>query len=296
MINEANCNVIKDILPLYADNVVSNDTKSFVENHIAKCDICKNELAIYNEELKKESINHTAKEDIALIEIFGQSFKRKKLISSIISSSIIALILITAFYHLTTPTFIPYSLASNSLSVQDNDGLISLTFEGEYELIKTMEGSYSFSIFNTILNDLLGNPNHKTIIINPNYEAVTELYYDSNGQEANEIIYGNSIEDGTSVTLPRLSLNFYFMLSVFAFIFLALTALFLKRVHKTQLIVTKFALLPASYAVSNVILGGLGWSTYSPIHDLLFYCLLSIPICLLLWCWADVILKNRKHN
>ena len=35
-----NCNVIQDILPLYIEDVVSNDTKELVEEHLQNCEIC----------------------------------------------------------------------------------------------------------------------------------------------------------------------------------------------------------------------------------------------------------------
>ena len=33
-----NCNVIQDILPLYIDDVVSDDTKELVEEHLQNCE------------------------------------------------------------------------------------------------------------------------------------------------------------------------------------------------------------------------------------------------------------------
>lgn len=35
-----NCNAIQDILPLYIDDVVSDDTKELVEEHLQNCEIC----------------------------------------------------------------------------------------------------------------------------------------------------------------------------------------------------------------------------------------------------------------
>ena len=43
------CDIIKDLLPGYADDVVSDETKKEVENHIKDCTVCKEEL----EQLKK---------------------------------------------------------------------------------------------------------------------------------------------------------------------------------------------------------------------------------------------------
>ena len=41
--NKINCNVIKDILPLYVDDLASEDTKALVESHLKKCDSCMEE-------------------------------------------------------------------------------------------------------------------------------------------------------------------------------------------------------------------------------------------------------------
>lgn len=41
------CNVIKDLLPLYADEVCSEDSREMVEEHLASCKDCKQELDDY---------------------------------------------------------------------------------------------------------------------------------------------------------------------------------------------------------------------------------------------------------
>lgn len=40
---EISCNIIKDILPLYVDNVVSDETRAMVEDHLAECENCRTE-------------------------------------------------------------------------------------------------------------------------------------------------------------------------------------------------------------------------------------------------------------
>ena len=34
------CNVIKDILPLYVENMVSGETREFVDDHLCECSAC----------------------------------------------------------------------------------------------------------------------------------------------------------------------------------------------------------------------------------------------------------------
>ena len=48
--DKMNCNVIGDLLPLYADDVVSEDTKALVEEHLVDCEECKERY----QEMKRE--------------------------------------------------------------------------------------------------------------------------------------------------------------------------------------------------------------------------------------------------
>ena len=38
------CDVIRDLLPLYVDEVLSNDSKTLVDEHIEQCESCRDEL------------------------------------------------------------------------------------------------------------------------------------------------------------------------------------------------------------------------------------------------------------
>ena len=41
---ETNCDVIRDLLPLYEDNVVSEETAQMVREHLKDCPACREEL------------------------------------------------------------------------------------------------------------------------------------------------------------------------------------------------------------------------------------------------------------
>lgn len=38
------CSIIRDILPLYVENMVSEDTAEFVKEHLESCPVCRAEL------------------------------------------------------------------------------------------------------------------------------------------------------------------------------------------------------------------------------------------------------------
>lgn len=42
--NKISCNIIRDLLPLYIDNVCSEESKTLIEEHISQCPLCEAEL------------------------------------------------------------------------------------------------------------------------------------------------------------------------------------------------------------------------------------------------------------
>lgn len=56
------CNIIRDILPLYAENMVSADTSAFVDEHLEKCPKCQVEL----NKLKSPSVFDPISTDIQI--------------------------------------------------------------------------------------------------------------------------------------------------------------------------------------------------------------------------------------
>ena len=39
-----NCDIIRDLLPLYAEHITSEATNALVEEHLAECEACRAEL------------------------------------------------------------------------------------------------------------------------------------------------------------------------------------------------------------------------------------------------------------
>lgn len=53
------CEIVRDLLPLYFDNLCSESTKKYVEEHIEQCEECRNMVVAINEDKEEtvESIN-----------------------------------------------------------------------------------------------------------------------------------------------------------------------------------------------------------------------------------------------
>ena len=67
--NKITCNVIKDILPLYIDGVVSEDTQKIVEEHLEECSLCRDEI----NKLKKTLVIPTNEEiqEVTIQQLLG---------------------------------------------------------------------------------------------------------------------------------------------------------------------------------------------------------------------------------
>lgn len=64
--SKVHCNVIQDMIPLYIENICSEETRQMVEEHVGECEECRNMLAMA---LKPTEIENT------LQERFGQNAK-----------------------------------------------------------------------------------------------------------------------------------------------------------------------------------------------------------------------------
>ena len=86
------CNIIRDILPLYADKMVSADTASFVEEHLTGCAECCAEL----EKLKaadviEAAVSDAENDDEKRLKVFAGKINRKR---HIVISAFAAVLLI----------------------------------------------------------------------------------------------------------------------------------------------------------------------------------------------------------
>ncbi|MGE7623052.1 zf-HC2 domain-containing protein [Viridibacillus sp. NPDC096237] len=99
---KVSCEIVKDLLPLYYDNVCSDDSKRMVEEHLVECEICKIELDRIQADFKlsKEAIERN-KNDGNVIKNIASSWNRSRAKSfikgGIISALFISLIILGYF-------------------------------------------------------------------------------------------------------------------------------------------------------------------------------------------------------
>lgn len=71
------CEIIKDLLPLYYDNVCSEDSRKLIEEHLLTCEKCRDELNQIDIEIK--AVKKT--EDVKVMNNIAKKWKQDRLSS-----------------------------------------------------------------------------------------------------------------------------------------------------------------------------------------------------------------------
>jgi hypothetical protein len=92
------CEIIKDLLPLYVDNVCSNSSREMVEEHIETCDDCRAELAKGKSEIKL-SFTGVEKAKVKTLQNFKHKILMKNVTIAVVSCLVVAGLALGAYAY-----------------------------------------------------------------------------------------------------------------------------------------------------------------------------------------------------
>ena len=95
-----NCEIIRDLLPLYADEICSESSKQLVEEHIAACESCKNELEDYR---YNTGVDIDEIDEKQAIQNFSKKLKKSNLKKTVISVVLCLTLIFSVGYIMFVP-------------------------------------------------------------------------------------------------------------------------------------------------------------------------------------------------
>ncbi|MDE5780161.1 MAG: zf-HC2 domain-containing protein [Lachnospiraceae bacterium] len=117
-----NCNIVKDILPLYFDKVVSKDTIEMVEEHLKSCENCQKEASVMKKDFVMPVNQSIQLDEAKMLKKFKMHFRKKKVLISIVSFIIAFGVMGAVIFLLTYPKlYIDYDGAKISVDVDDGN-------------------------------------------------------------------------------------------------------------------------------------------------------------------------------
>ena len=92
-----NCRVIRDILPLYVDGVVSADTSALVEEHMTECEDCRQEAERMKAHMSLPDSGEVEEAEAKVIKDFKKEFRKKSRINALKTAGSFLLVAIAAW-------------------------------------------------------------------------------------------------------------------------------------------------------------------------------------------------------
>ena len=122
------CNIIRDILPLYIEDMVSTDTADFVKEHLVKCDACRAEFENMKNPNRMEPVMADTQDNSAMpLKSFKKQWSKRNRIMIGVTALITALVVLLGSYFIgsgfskrTDVVLVDYSISEDGTEITLN--------------------------------------------------------------------------------------------------------------------------------------------------------------------------------
>ena len=317
------CKIVGDLLPLYAEDMVSDETKEYVECHLAECEECRASFK------KMNSGELEAEMGTAPLKNVKKKLCRKRLKAVTLAVLLVLTLAVAAFSYLTAPQYVSYDDVEYefSLTMEYADSMEQLA------ICRRTNGENSMTCFEPHENKGAGDarimfsfPDKVTRCSLECYideDGVTQCfvsawytqwdrwfdnngeascladitaddkiavwYAQNNGEEDAPVFDLNAKQSGGTQTLPRHNMAYYFLISLLlAAILCALWIVFRKK--SAGRILKKLFFLPVSWLCGSIAVQGFDFASYSPMRDFS----LTVMAAVLIYCAVLIIINMAE--
>lgn len=256
------CEVIRDLLPLYAEGLASGSSKKLVEEHLAQCEDCRGAL----EELKKPPL--VPAEEPAMGNVRREIAKRRWLA---VGCAVLLLCAIGCglLNWLTRPIYLDESVIT--AVTPNGDGTVTISMDAaaagrktfQLEVEPSAAGETLVIWTSRWLEMTWSEPIPRPLAITRT--VIHNGVYLFTGREGEEdlLLYENPEKyvNGGVMTLPRLVLSYYFLLALAAGGVVLIAAALLRK-HRAGKVLAALGALLWSYALCQGIVCGFTFSSF----------------------------------
>lgn len=183
--SKINCQVAGDLIPLYVDDVLSDDSVALVEEHLAECEACTEKV----EQLRGDTVVSQDKDMKPLRSIKGKMKKDKRIIAAVSAGVILLVVLATAFFCNLLSFDVPYWTVKNRMTVVSGSDL--KTDKAGHDAVILYRGKDDFDV--NVWDSVVGTKNgvkqvEITLYMNRSYNSFRNCY-------VYEWTMGHSLED-----------------------------------------------------------------------------------------------------
>ena len=263
------CGIVKDLMPLVAENMASEESTAFVKNHLETCADCKKAFEDMKAPVKTEPA--------APIKTVKRTVKRRGLLITGLIACLVAALLVGVFARLMKPIVI-HSAYEAFESVHIDLDRICLYQTQNTNLVMEKDGGIVYvGAYTTLWDEWTGKPTavFSTELKKDGIDAILFEPYD--GTE-HEILYqrdGYPVEAGFA--LPRLVMNYYFAIALAGTAILAVVWLVLRlcKKEKASRVFGVLLILAGSFVIA-FLAAGFPATTIAPAQELAFVLVIAL--------------------
>ncbi len=242
------CSLVRDLLPLYQEKMLSKESALLMEEHLKACADCMKE---HQETLEKTKA--PAQENQAVMQNLSRKLKLKRRALALAVALTVCFLATLSLYYLTKPHYIPYQEGSVSVG-RAEDGSLELDYQGGASVyISALSKSDGVGMdYFVTLYDAKPSYVRNTLASFGDVSEKSSIYYAYPGQEA-VLLYGEKVEGGMMV-LPRLALNYYTMAAAALAVVLLVLYLLLKKQENIRRFLLLLLPLPFCYVLVPILI------------------------------------------
>lgn len=292
------CSIVCDLLPLYAEDMVSEDTAEFVKEHLGNCPTCRAELEKLRKPVQPVAAQHVPDIDAEPLKRLKKALLMEKVQAILCTAAVLLALMLSGLSFLTAPEYFAYSQELVTVTEGAN-GEATISFSSEitdYKLQRIADPAdkqtvYQLEVWTCAWDRMFSKPGAQDVTVKPENGHELLIYFTQfiNQSSSNSAvcIYGEIEPDsGGWMALPGLSMGYWLAINIVLLVILGVIWLNLRKKEKPRRLVERLILIPIAYMLGHLCVLGFHTLSYSEWRDaqmilaigILFYCAMLLAL------------------
>lgn len=292
------CSIVCDLLPLYAEDMVSEDTAEFVKEHLGNCPTCRAELEKLRKPVQPVAAQHVPDIDAEPLERLKKALLMEKVQAILCTAAVLLALMLSGLSFLTAPEYFAYSQELVTVTEGAN-GEATISFSSEitnYKLQRIADPAdkqtvYHLEVWTCAWDRMFSKPGAQDVTVKPENGHELLIYFTQfiNQSSSNSAvcIYGEIEPDsGGWMALPGISMGYWLAINIVLLVILGVIWLNLRKKEKPRRLVERLILIPIAYMLGHLCVLGFHTLSYSEWRDaqmilaigILFYCAMLLAL------------------
>lgn len=292
------CSIVCDLLPLYAEDMVSEDTAEFVKEHLGNCPTCRAELEKLRKPVQPVAAQHVPDIDAEPLKRLKKALLMEKVQAILCTAAVLLALMLSGLSFLTAPEYFAYSQELVTVTEGAN-GEATISFSSEitnYKLQRIADPAdkqtvYHLEVWTCAWDRMFSKPGAQDVTVKPENGHELLIYFTQfiNQSSSNSAvcIYGEIEPDSSGwMALPGLSMGYWLAINIVLLVILGVIWLNLRKKEKPRRLVERLILIPIAYMLGHLCVLGFHTLSYSEWRDaqmilaigILFYCAMLLAL------------------